>query len=95
MTIIQWLPQTLGQMNEWFKPITRKFVTVHTELQVHEGTKKVFYSALTVGVVIGVSLPIPAATTALGFTCTRDDGSAVQAVNGRLMPITVPTIKAL
>ena len=65
MTIIQWLPQTLGQMSEWFKPITRKFVTVHTELQVHEGRKKVFYSALIVGVVIGVSLPLTAWTADL------------------------------
>ena len=65
MTIIQWLPQMLGQMSEWFKPITRKFMTVHTELQVHERTKKVFYSALIVGVVIGVSLPLTAWTADL------------------------------
>ena len=55
----------LGQMSEWFKPITRKFMTVHTELQVHERTKKVFYSALIVGVVIGVSLPLTAWTADL------------------------------
>ena len=65
MTIIQWLPQTPGQMREWLKPITRKFVTVHTELQVDERTKKVFYSALIVGVVIGVSLPLTAWTSDL------------------------------
>jgi hypothetical protein len=62
MTIIQWLPQTVGQVCEWFKPITRKFVTLHTELQVDERTKKVFYSALIVGVVIGISLPLTAWT---------------------------------
>ena len=52
-------------MREWFKPITRNFVTVHTELQVDERTKKVFYSALIVGVVIGVSLPLTAWTSDL------------------------------
>ena len=57
MTIIQGLPQTVGQVSEWIKPITRKFLTVHTELQVDERTKKVFYSALIVGAVIGISLP--------------------------------------
>ena len=65
MTIIQWLPQTLGRIGEWFKPITRKFVTIHTELEVYERTKKVFYSALIVGIVIGISLPLTAWTADL------------------------------
>ena len=98
MTIIQWLPQTLGQMNEWFKPITRKFVTVHTELQVHEGTNKVFYSALIVGVVIGVSLPLTAWTADLSSRVQVKPRAVVAAgigyENAEMSKLTVKTYDA-
>ena len=65
MTMIQWLPQRVGQVSEWFKPITRKFVTIHTELQIDERTKRVFSNALIVAAVVGISLPLTAWTADL------------------------------
>lgn len=66
MTIIQRLPQTLAQVSKWFKPISRKFVTVHTdEQQIDERAKEMFCRTLIVGTVIGFSLPLTAWTADL------------------------------
>ncbi len=66
MTIIQRLPQTLAQVSKWFKPISRKVVTVHTdEQQIDERSKKMFCRTLIVGTVIGLSLPFTAWTADL------------------------------
>lgn len=65
MTISQRLPQTVAQLCKWFKPISRKFVTVHAEQQIYERGKRKFCSALIVGAVIGLSSPITAWTADL------------------------------
>ena len=66
MTIIQRLPQTLAQVSKWCYPISRKFVTVHTDKQqIDERAKRVFCRTLIVGTVIGLSLPFTAWTADL------------------------------
>lgn len=66
MTISQRLPKTVAQLCMWFEPISRKFVTVHTdEQQIDERAKKVFCRTLIVGTVIGLSLPLTAWTADL------------------------------
>ena len=63
MIIIQRLPQTLAQVSKWCNPISRKFVTVHTDKQqIDERAKRVFCHTLIVGTVIGLSLPFTAWT---------------------------------
>ena len=136
MTIIQRLPQAVAQLSKWFKPISRKFVAGPTEQQIDERGKRAFCSAVIVGTVIGLSLPLTAWTADLsprvqvkseaivaagiGYenaesskltvkTYDAESGAiltdetfdldvredAVHAVNGRLRPITVPTITTL
>jgi hypothetical protein len=66
MTIIQRLPQTLAQVSKSCNPISRKFVTVHTDKQqIDERAKRVFWRTLIVGTVIGLSLPFTAWTADL------------------------------
>ena len=65
MTISQRLPQTVAQLCMWFKPISRKLVALLTEQKIDERGKRAFCSAVIVGTVIGLSLPITAWTADL------------------------------
>ena len=49
----------------WFKPISRKLVALLTEQKIDERGKRAFCSAVIVGTVIGLSLPITAWTADL------------------------------
>ena len=65
MTILQRLPHAVAQLSKWFKPISRKFLAVPTAQQIDDPGKRAFCSAVIVGTVIGLSLPLTAWTADL------------------------------
>ena len=63
MTIIQWLSEAIGEVQEWIRPFGPVLVPVYQERRIDVRRMKAFYVALIVGAMVGSSLP-PAAWTA-------------------------------
>lgn len=65
MPIIQSLPETIGQVKEWFRPIVSEFMPAYQEQQMGGRTRRVSCGALIVCTIIGSSLPLTAWTADL------------------------------
>ena len=63
MTIIQWLSEAIGEVQEWFRPFGPVLVPVYQERRIDVRRRKAFYVALIACAMIGYGLP-PTAWTA-------------------------------
>jgi hypothetical protein len=100
MTIIQWLPETIGRVREGFRPIGREFVPVYyyEERRIDGRTRRAFCGALIACAMIGSVLPLTAWTADLSSLAPVKPRTIVAAgvgyENAETSTITVKTYDA-
>jgi hypothetical protein len=98
MTIIEWLPETIGEVREWFRPIGSEFVPVYDERGIDWRTRRVFFGALIACAMIGSGLPLTAWTADLSSLAPVKPRTVVAAgvgyENAETSTITVKTYDA-
>jgi len=98
MAIIQCLPETIGEVREWFRPIGHECVPVHEEWRIDGRTKRAFCRALIACVMISSGLPLTAWTADLSSLAPVKPRTVVAAgvgyENAETSTITVKTYDA-
>ena len=98
MTIIQWLSEAIGEVQEWFRPFGPVLVPVYQERRIDVRRRKAFYVALIACAMIGSSLPPTAWTADLPSLAPVKPGKVVAAgvgyENAETSTITVKTYDA-
>ena len=65
MTIIQGVPETIGEIRGWLRPVRREFVPRYQELRIEDRMKKAFYATLIACAMIAPGFPLTAWTADL------------------------------
>jgi hypothetical protein len=98
MAIIQCLPETIGEVREWFRPIGHECVPVHEEWRIDGRTKRAFSGALIACAMISSGLPLTAWTADLSSLAPVKPRTVVAAgvgyENAETSTITVKTYDA-
>jgi len=98
MTIIQWLPKTIGEIRERFRPMGRECVPLYEERGIDGRTRRAFFGALIACALIGSSLPLTAWTADLSSLAPVKPRTVVAAgvgyENAETSTITVKTYDA-
>ena len=98
MTIIQWLPKTIGGIRDGFRPFEREVVPLHDERGIEGGTRTAFFGALIACAMIGSGLPLTAWTADLSSLAPVKPRTVVAAgigyENAETSTITVKTYDA-
>ena len=98
MTIIQWLSEAIGEVQEWFRPFGPELVPVYQERWVDGRARRAFYVGLIACAMIGPGLPLTAWTADLSSLAPVKPGKVVAAgvgyENAEMSTITVKTYDA-
>jgi hypothetical protein len=98
MAIIQCLPETIGEVREWFRLIGRECVPVHEERRIDGRTRRAFCGALIACAMISSGLPLTAWTADLSSLVPVKPRTVVAAgvgyENAETSTITVKTYDA-
>ena len=98
MAIIQCLPETIGEVREWFRPIGHECLPVHEERRIDGRTRRAFCSALIACAMISSGLPLTAWTADLSSFAPVKPRTVVAAgvgyENAETSTITVKTYDA-
>ena len=98
MTMMQWLSETIGEMSEWFRPISRELAPVYQRRQIGGRRRKACYVALVAVASLGYGVPLtawPADLESLAPAKTRKVVAAgVGYENAETSTITVKTYDA-
>ena len=98
MTIIQWLPETIGEVRERFRPFGRECVPLYEERRIDGRTRRAFFGALIACAMIGSGLPLTAWTADLSSLAPVKSRTVVAAgvgyENAETSTITVKTYDA-